>query len=159
MEYPGTILAVSHDRYLINKLADRIYIMEADGLTESLGNYDEYLERKPAGAGTEAPARTQPVQPQTVKAPPEPVKSAGTKGGEEYRRRKEEQAAARREQKRLEKLEQDIARLETELDATTTQLNDPALAADYQRLMELAAAQQRLEAELLARMEEWDALT
>ena len=159
LEYPGTILAVSHDRYLINKLADRIYIMEADGLTESLGNYDEYLERKPAGTGTEAPARTQPVQPQTVKAPPEPVKSAGTKGGEEYRRRKEEQAAARREQKRLEKLEQDIARLETELDATTTQLNDPALAADYQRLMELAAAQQRLEAELLARMEEWDALT
>ena len=153
LEYPGTILAVSHDRYLINKLADRIYTMRTDGLTESLGNYDDYLERQ-AADGAEPGERTQSGKTQL-----EPDKPLETKGSAEYRRRKEEQAAARREQKRLEKLEQDIARLERELDATTAQLNAPELAADYQRLMELAAAQQRLETELLARMEEWDALT
>ena len=43
-EYNGTIIAVTHDRYLVNRLADRIFHMTKDGLTEYVGGYDDYLE-------------------------------------------------------------------------------------------------------------------
>ena len=44
--YDGTLLIVSHDRYLINKLADRIYYLEDGGITEYLGNYDDFLQAR-----------------------------------------------------------------------------------------------------------------
>ena len=56
-EYPGTLLIVSHDRYLINQLADRVYQMTADGLIESIGGYDDLLAtraKRAASAGTSA---------------------------------------------------------------------------------------------------------
>jgi len=149
LEYPGTILAVSHDRYLINKLADRVYFMTENGLQETLGNYDDYLERQ---------ARAEQATAETPRSGEATPKAAPARGGEDYRRRKEEQAAARKEQKRREKLEADIARLETELETCSTQLNDPALAADYQRLMELAQQQEQLENQLLEKMEELEAM-
>ena len=45
-DFDGTILAVSHDRYFINRVANRIIEMRPDGVREYLGNYDDYLEKK-----------------------------------------------------------------------------------------------------------------
>ena len=45
LNYPGAMLVISHDRYLINRLADRIYLLTTEGLQEYLGNYDDYLEQ------------------------------------------------------------------------------------------------------------------
>ena len=45
-DFDGTILTVSHDRYFINRVADRIIEMRPDGVKEYLGNYDDYLEKK-----------------------------------------------------------------------------------------------------------------
>ena len=50
-EYGGTLLIISHDRYFINKLADRVLVMSPDGVTEYLGNYDYYLERTKSEIG------------------------------------------------------------------------------------------------------------
>ncbi|MBQ7487433.1 MAG: ABC-F family ATP-binding cassette domain-containing protein [Clostridia bacterium] len=47
-DFGGTIITVSHDRYFINRIADRIIEMQPDGITMYLGNYDEYLEKKNA---------------------------------------------------------------------------------------------------------------
>lgn len=47
-EYSGTLLIISHDRYFINKLADRILVLSKNGVKEYLGNYDYYLERSKA---------------------------------------------------------------------------------------------------------------
>ena len=44
--FGGTIITVSHDRYFINRVADRIIEMQPDGVTEYMGNYDDYLEKK-----------------------------------------------------------------------------------------------------------------
>src|SRR5699024_12786158 len=49
MDFPGTILFVSHDRYFINKITDKIAEMNRDGMTISLGDYDYYLEKKEIG--------------------------------------------------------------------------------------------------------------
>ena len=45
-DFPGTILAISHDRYFINRFADRVMVMEQDGIREYLGNFDDYLEKR-----------------------------------------------------------------------------------------------------------------
>lgn len=167
LDYPGTILAVSHDRYLINKLANRVYYMQEDGLRETLGNYDDYLEHvqqeqpNNAASGEDRPAAHSASSAGSsggFSAGANPSSTAKSSGGEDYRRRKEEQAAARKEQKRREKLEAEIAKLEEELDQLSQQLNDPALAADYQRLMELAQRQEEVETLLLEKMEEQEAL-
>ena len=45
-EYPGTILFISHDRYFINEIAQKILYIEDKGITEYLGNYDDYRDTK-----------------------------------------------------------------------------------------------------------------
>jgi len=137
-DYPGTMLVVSHDRYLINKLADRIYYMTPQGLQEYLGGYDQLLE----------------AQMQEEAAAVKPAAVSG--GGEDYRRRKEEQAAQRKAEKRLEKAEALVAQWEEALSQLDTQLNDPEIAADYQRLMELSQQREQVSQELDRAMEEWE---
>ena len=44
-DFPGTILAVSHDRYFINRFADKVFVLEKDGIREYLGNYDSYFAK------------------------------------------------------------------------------------------------------------------
>ena len=56
LDYDGTLLIVSHDRYFINKIATRILELKKDGVDEYIGNYDEYIERKAAIA------KEQPVE-------------------------------------------------------------------------------------------------
>ena len=55
-DFTGTILTVSHDRYFINRVANRIIEMRPDGVTEYLGNYDDYLEHKRIESAPEDPA-------------------------------------------------------------------------------------------------------
>jgi len=43
-DYEGTILAISHDRYFLNQIANRIFVLTPDGLRESMGNYDDYYD-------------------------------------------------------------------------------------------------------------------
>ena len=45
-DFPGTILAISHDRYFINRFAEKVMVMEKDGVTEYLGNFDDYIEKR-----------------------------------------------------------------------------------------------------------------
>ena len=81
-QYPGTLLIVSHDRYLINKAADRIYDLQPNGTVEYVGNYDDYLEKKKAQSVAEKPIQ----------------KSEG-RGGE-YRQKKEQEALLRKKRNR-----------------------------------------------------------
>lgn len=54
LDYDGTLLFISHDRYFLNKMAERILELSADGMTSYLGNYDEYVEKKQELAEIEA---------------------------------------------------------------------------------------------------------
>lgn len=115
-DYDGTLLAVSHDRYLINKFADRIYSLSENGATSYSGNYDDFL------AAAEAPRSEEPK---------------ASSGGESYRVRKEREAAVRREKAELRRLEERIERTERELGELSEKLSDPETASDYQAAMEL----------------------
>lgn len=61
--YTGTILAISHDRYFINKFANKIFVMDEQGIQVYLGNYDDYIEKKNApqapNLDSNAPTRTE----------------------------------------------------------------------------------------------------
>jgi ATP-binding cassette subfamily F protein 3 len=116
--YEGTLLVVSHDRYLINKLADKIYHLGPEGTTLYGGGYDDYAE--------------------TVKdrqAPPEKEKPAGKNS---YQKRKEQEAATRKEKAELRRLEKQIEESENEIKRLEAQLGDPESACDYEKAMDLS---------------------
>ncbi|MGI6404567.1 MAG: ABC-F family ATP-binding cassette domain-containing protein [Oscillospiraceae bacterium] len=112
-EYTGTLLVVSHDRYLLNKFPDKIAEMHTDGIRLYKGNYDRYLASK----------NNQPPAPKQQQ-PEKPAKTSSYRG----KKQRSEEAARRREiallEQEIEQLEEEIARLEGEIAS-------PEVAADY----------------------------
>lgn len=119
--YPGTLLIISHDRYLMNKIADRIYALGPDGAIAYEGNYDAYLEkRKKGGTADRQPTRSVPVKLSDNKL------------------RREREAELKKKQIALSRLEKQISEVETELCSVKDALNFPETASDYQAAMELS---------------------
>lgn len=119
--YDGTMLVISHDRYFINKLADRVLVMEKHGFKEYLGNYDNYAEK----------VKNQAVQSQEVKTEKE------SKGKNDYQLQKQEQAEERKRKTQLAKTEKLIEQLEVEIEETNTLLQSEEVISNYEKLMEL----------------------
>ena len=124
LDYSGTMLIVSHDRYFINKIADRILLLTNGGVKEYLGNYDYYLERSTAEKqGT--------VQTESKKDKKE-------KPQNDYFLQKQKQSEERKRQTKLKKAEAEIERLDEEIAKTQELLSSEEVAADYEKLMELS---------------------
>ena len=100
LDYDGTLLIVSHDRYFINKIATRILELKKDGVDEYIGNYDEYIERKAAIA------KEQPVEKTAAKP----------KKQNDYKLKKERQSQLRKAKTRLTKCEAEIEDAENEIE-------------------------------------------
>ncbi len=128
MDYEGTLFVVSHDRYFVNRLADRLYYMDENGLTEYAGNYDFFEERRPA------------KQTETV------VKTKSTQALD-YKERKERESRARRRKGMIERTEHRLEEIAEQLEQLNLQMSDPETAADYSRIMELSEQQSKLSAE------------
>lgn len=147
-EFSGTLLVVSHDRYLVNKLATRIFEIDADGaggfadftVSREACGYDEYIEDKGS---------------RTASFGAQPTKSKETVSAskEDYLQRKREAADAKREQKRLERLRAEADSLERELEEIEKALYGEA-ATDYKRAAELDARRAEAEERLLEIYEE-----
>lgn len=120
-EYDGTMLIVTHDRYLVNRLADRVLYMEQNGLTEYIGGYDDYL----AAVALRKEAETAAVP----KA--EKVNS--------YKAQKEHQSLINRASGEVRRAEERIAKAEAELEEINALLASPEIATDYIKSAELAA--------------------
>ncbi len=118
--YEGTLLIISHDRYFVNKLADRILYLTDDGFTEYLGNYDYFIERT-----KEAPGESPVLK----------VKKE-TSAGNEYKQKKEERARERKRINDIKKLQSLIEKLDEEIQEIQTILEDSSVASDYEKLME-----------------------
>ena len=123
--YGGTLLIVTHDRYLVNRLADRVLVMTQGGLREYIGGYDDYLE------ALEAEKRPLPPAGPAPEAPP-PRKPNG------YREQKERQSAINHARGEVRRLEDRVTQAEIELHELHEQLASPAIAADYVKSGEIA---------------------
>ena len=139
--YEGTMLIISHDRYFINKLADRILELKPEGMTEYLGNYDYYMEKRLEKSGQDS-----------GKTHTETKKSAGAI---DYKMKKEMQAQERKRRSMLKKTEQEIEETELEMEKVNEQLADPQVTSDYQKLIELSGKLEELKTKQEQLYEQW----
>lgn len=137
LNYSGTMLIVSHDRYFINKLATEILELTPTGIVEYQGNYDEYIQRK------------QNIQAVSV------AKKKEEKKPNDYKLKKERQSQLRKMKTRLAKCEEEIEKTEIIID----EINEKLSSSEYEELMTLTS---QLEAENKKRdelYEEWERLS
>ncbi len=137
--FDGTLIFVSHDRYFVKKLAERLIVFENNTANLYDFGYDEYMLRAPKEAAIEQ-INTKAEKPQK-KTYTTPLKEK-----------------ARRE-RALKKAEEKIAELENTLNTLQAEQSDPANLADYQKLSELQLQIDNTEAELLEAMTLWESLS
>ena len=144
LDYSGTMLIVSHDRYFINKIADRILLLTNNGVKEYLGNYHYYLERTTA-------------EKQGVVLT-ESKKEKKEKPQNDYFLQKQKQSEERKRQTKLKKAEAEIERLDEEIAKTQELLSSEEVAADYEKLMELSKLLEDLQKQQEEQYEIWEEL-
>ena len=153
LEYPGTVIVVSHDRYFLNKIPTRILELERDGLTEYLGAYDYYVEKKASIASGKQYLKEMAAEEkqQLISQGAEVTLSAA----EERALKKKQEAEERRQRREKERLEALIEELETKIAETEAEMCKPENLADHQLLHELSAKNTALKDELDAAYESW----
>ncbi|MCQ2515735.1 MAG: ABC-F type ribosomal protection protein [Saccharofermentans sp.] len=139
-DYDGTMLMVSHDRYFINKLADRILYLTPNGIIDYEGNYDDYLN-----------GRLEVVE--EVK-----VEEEVSEGYLDYQEKKRYEAQKRKIFNRFAKVEELIESNDKKIDELTKECEDPKIATDYVKLTELSNTIEELRNQQDALMEEWEEL-
>ena len=141
-DFPGTILAISHDRYFINRFAEKVLVLQDGHIDEYLGNYDDYFEKinremPPDGS---LPAQTRTAQQKEKR-----------RSREEQQRQKALALAVKEAEAAVMRAEEEAAELEARLAAPET-YQDAALAA------ELAKSYQRKKDEIAQLYEKWETL-
>lgn len=134
LNYDGTILAVSHDRYFIDKLANRIIEMTDNGLFDIAGNYSYFTEHK-------RKFRENEVKTVTKQAP-------ATEAKQDYLSTKEDKANKRKLERQLKDTEDRIAKIEARLEAIKNEMVDESVACDHIKLGELSNEELKLSDEL-----------
>jgi ATP-binding cassette, subfamily F, member 3 len=144
IDYPGTILFVSHDRYFINRIATKVIELQSTSATEYLGDYDYYLEKKLEQEELEA-LSAQKTAPSST-APP--VKTS-------YQQDKEAKRLERQRKRRIEEIEASIETLETDVSHFEELLCDPEIFQNHQKVVELNEKLESAKQQIEALMEEW----
>ena len=141
-DFPGTILAISHDRYFINRFATKVVVMENGGLKEYLGNYDDYFEKinreqEPDGSG------------------PQMTRTALEK---EKRRSRDEERRLKERKLALKQMEESIAKAEADAEQLEARMADPATYNDPAAAQRLSEEYRRCKARIDDLYEQWEAL-
>ncbi len=137
LNYDGTMFIISHDRYLINKLADRIYYLTPDGVKEYHGSYDAY---------------TLTVQNTTEQAQ-SVAKPQKTEKVNDYKLKKERESERRKLNTRISRAEKEIEELDAQIEQKTNELSG---LTDYQLAMELSTEIEQLRTRQEEVMAEWE---
>ncbi len=147
--YEGTVLYVSHDRYFINKTALKVLEMSKEGITEYLGNYDYYVEKKNTAQREEAlfGKKETPAQEKTV---------SETKLS--YQSQKEQQAKERKLKNQIKKTETEIEETEEKIQLLEEKLSLPEIATNADKAREIFDEKTELETHLNELYEKWEAL-
>ena len=145
IDFDGTLLFVSHDRYFINRVATQVLELSEEGSTLYLGDYDYYLEKK---AELEALARAQ--------AEAVPVSSTEEVTSNDYHLQKQNQKELRKITRRIEQLEAEMEELDQKIQDITETMHSTNDAAD---LVQLQSELDQLTVQQEAVMEEWAELS
>ncbi|QEW09497.1 ABC-F family ATP-binding cassette domain-containing protein [Streptococcus sp. LPB0220] len=145
IDFDGTLLFVSHDRYFINRVATQVLELSVEGSTLYLGDYDYYLEKK---AELEALAAAQ--------AEAEPASSTEEVTSNDYHLQKQNQKELRKITRRIEQLEAEMEELDQKIQDITETMHSTNDAAD---LVQLQSELDQLTVQQEAVMEEWAELS
>ncbi|REJ11314.1 MAG: multidrug ABC transporter ATP-binding protein, partial [Paenibacillaceae bacterium] len=161
VDFEGTLLFISHDRYFLNKMAERIIELTPDGVRVYLGNYDDMLEKKREQEELRLAG-------ETAGSTADRTESGGTAdaagarggagGGSSYEAEKQAKRQERQRQRRIEQLEAEIEALEAAIAAVEAELADPAVYLDYTLVQEKQQHLDEKRAALEAAFAEWEQL-
>ena len=140
--FPGTIIAVSHDRYFINRFADKVWVLDGEEIREYLGNYDSYFlkisrDQEPDGNA---------------------LQQTRTALEKEKRKSREEEKRIREQKDRLKALEEEIGRTEAEAARLEQELADPEIWKNPDKAAETTRLYNALKEETERLYEQYDAL-
>jgi len=139
-DYEGTILLVSHDRFLIDALATHVWVLRAGQLYQYEGNYADYVEAEAARLAEEQLAPASDAAPQhRVQGPPD--------------------SSQRKLRLELESLEREIEALEREVDEAEHVISQASAAMDVERVRTLSEGYEALQAMLSQRLADWERLS
>ena len=141
--YDGTLLIISHDRYFINKLADRILYLDKNGITEYVGDYQYYLEKS-----------SQRNTAETVSSKSENARPKNN----DYQLRKEQQSNIRKIKTRIRRCEEETERLDIFEEDLQKALENPEIVNDFEKLMSLTTQLQECQQNKEKVYEEWEHL-
>ncbi len=147
--YDGTVLYISHDRYFIDKTAERTLELSRDGITQYLGNYSYCMEKKAEKA------RIEELSKENSKTP---IQSASVHSDSktDWLAQKEEQAKARKKANDIKKVEDEIEKTENLIKSLEEKLFDPEISADSGKVKELYEEKVSLEEKLEELYEKWE---
>jgi ATP-binding cassette, subfamily F, member 3 len=151
IDYPGTTLFVSHDRYFINRIATKVFELSKDGITEYLGDYDYYLSKK------EEMEELQKLE-QQKETIITTTNELAKQGKLSYEKEKELKKRERQRQRKIEEMEKEIARLEEKIVKNDELLCDPVIYQNHERVQEIHHENEKLKERIDQLMEEWENL-
>ena len=141
-DFPGTIIAVSHDRYFINRFAEKVFVLDSSEIREYLGDYDSYLAKVSRDA---VPDGSGPQQTRTAM-------------DKEKRKNREEERKVRELKDRLRAAEQAISRAEADAAALERELADPEIWKEPEGAAETTRRYNALKEEINRLYEEYEQL-
>lgn len=150
-EFGGTIILVSHDRYLLNKVASRIIEIKHDGVNSYEGNFDAYSEAVNA-------ARQLKMQSEAEIKRAEEEKAYKENKARQYRS-KEQRAADAQKRNRIRELEKEIEDTEVLIFELENAISDPEIASDYSKMSEKCKELEEAKTALDQKMDEWAELS
>jgi ATP-binding cassette, subfamily F, member 3 len=148
IDYPGTILFVSHDRYFINRIATKVYELSTDGITEYLGDYDYYVAKK-----------AEMLELERLASEENKIEKTNTATAKlSYEQEKEAKKLERQRKRRIEEIETEIAKIEDLIAQKEELLCDPETYQDHEKVQQLTSEVETMKERLETLMEEWESL-
>ena len=142
--YTGTIFTISHDRYFLNTVVDKVLVLDENGITEYLGNYDYYVEKK-----------KQVQEMNTVEVIEEKTK---TQLKEEKRKEREQREAEKKNRVKRQNIEKEIEETEAKIEEMDVLLCQEEVYSNPEKSKDVSQQKASLEEKLSALYEEWESL-
>ena len=142
--YTGTIFTISHDRYFLNTVVDKVLVLDENGITDYLGNYDYYIEKK-----------KQVQEMNTVEVVEEKTK---TQLKEEKRKEREQREAEKKNRVKRQNIEKEIEETEAKIEEMDVLLCQEEVYSNPEKSKDVSLQKASLEEKLSALYEEWESL-
>lgn len=144
LNYTGTLFTISHDRYFLNTVVDKILVLDSDGITEYLGNYNYYMDKK-----------TQTLEMNSIETTEEKTK---TQLKDEKRKEREQRELEKKARVKRQNIEKEIEEIELEIEELNVLMCQEEIYSNPEKSKEVSQNKSSLEDRLNNLYEEWEQL-